>query len=385
MNIGIFTDAYTPQINGVSLTVKELEESLRELGHKVYVIAPSYPSFKDEKDNILRIFSFRLLKEPHIRFALPLPTKGFIRSISLKFDIIHGFGGGPITFLGLLLSRLRKKPYVYTHNTRWQEYSHYILSGKIITAKMIEKLNAVFCNWCDHVVAPTEPIKKEITGFGVKRPVTVITNGVDTNVFGKRKKGFLRRKTGIGKEEKILLYVGRLSKEKSIDIVLKAFKLISDEEKQAKLVIVGDGPQRRELEDLAKSLAITQNVFFTGYVLPSERANVYADGDIFLFASRTETQGMVILEALASALPVVVVSDPVFLNIVKDGDNGLVVGNSYQEFAKAVLFLLRNSDYRNRLSQNALETAKEFSLGKVALKFESLYKQIISDAKNKRL
>lgn len=383
MIIGFFTDWYLPQPNGAATSAEAWARELEKLGHKVYVIAPNYPDYKDKK-NVIRLPSLKFIKQPEVRFATYLPVKSMLEISKINFDIIHSFSGGTISILGLIVARLKKIPYVFTYYTRLNHFGHYFLKGKIINQKMIEKASRIFCNKCDCLIVPMLKIKDELVSFGVKKPIVVIPSGVDAYKFKKQQKGFLHKKTGI-KKGKILLYVGRLGQEKSVDFLLKAFKVIHDKDQAINLVLVGDGPEESNLRKLAKELKITKRVHFAGLIDTTEMNKAYVDAEIFVFASQTETQGMVILEALASGLPIVAVKDAVYDGVIKDKINGILVDNDPQKFAEACLEILNNSSYRKKLSENGVRNMQNFSLPTTAKSFEKLYAKLIVKHGNKQI
>ena len=381
MKIGFFTDGYLPQLNGVATSVDAWTRGLEKLGHEVYIIAPKYQNFKDKENRIIRLPSLKILDKPDIRLGFPLSRKSMSKIYKLDLDIVHATSGGSISTLGLIVARARKIPYVFTYYTRWNHFTHYFFKGKIVRPWMIEKASRIFCNKCDYIIVPMPKIKDELISFGVKKPIAVIPSGVDLAKFRKQEKGFLRKITGI-KNGKILLYVGRLGKEKSVDFLLEALKQILDKDQTANLVLVGDGPEKNNLQELAEKLKISKNVYFTGLIDSGKMNKVYADAEIFVFASTTETQGMVILEALASGLPVVAVNDTVYNGVIKDKMNGVLVDNDPQKFAEECLKILNNSSYRQKLSDNASKSMQDFSISKTAQSFEKLYAKLIAK-KNK--
>ena len=381
MKIGFFTDGYLPQLNGVATSVEGWTEALKKLGHKVYVIAPSFPNYKDEKEDVIRISSVRLLKQPDIRLGFPLSRKSMTQIIKLKLDIVHATSGGSISTLGLMVARAKKIPYVFTYYTRFNHYTHYLSGGKIIKPQMIEWLSRIFCNRCDAIIVPMAKIKDELLSFGVKKPIVVIPSGVDTTKFRKQERGFLRKKLKI-KKGRILLYIGRLEKEKSVDFLIRAFAKIYLEDPSVNLVLIGDGKEEVKLRKLAKELNIEKNAYFAGLINRDGISKVFADAEIFVFASTTETQGMVILEALASGLPVVAVKDAVYDKVIKNKVNGILADNDPQKFAEECLKILNNSSYRQKLSDNASKSMQDFSISKTAQSFEKLYGKLITQ-KNK--
>jgi len=383
MKIGFFTDGYLPQPNGVATSVAASVKELVRRGHDVYVVAPKQPGFKDEK-NVFRLTSVKIYGKEDFRLALNLPEKPLREVLRKDFDIIHGHAGGPVTFLGWQIARLKNIPFVATYHTLWNRYTHYILKGKLISPKAAEVASKVFGNLCDYLIAPTPRVKKELVSYGVKKPIVVIGSGLDLTNFINIKKGYIRNRFHIKEEEKILIFVGRLGKEKSVEFLLSAFEFIYEKDKNSRLILVGDGPDRSKLEQSAKRMKSKKNVHFAGHVLNKDIPKAYADADIFVFSSQTETQGLVVIEAFASGLPVVAVKDPVFDKVVEDGGNGYLVKKDPKIFSKKVLGLLKNNDERQKFSQNALQTADKFSVKVSTEKLEKFYKRVLKEHKKKK-
>lgn len=375
MKIGLFTDGYYPQINGVATTVDDLKDSLRTLDHNVYIVAPKYPKYKDRDPKVFRLKSFRLYRNPELRLSYMFPDKIFQKVLKVDFDIIHGFSGGSVPSLGLALAKFKKKPYVFTYNTRLNHYTHYFLGGKILRPKAIEKIVELYCNVCDYVIAPAQYVKEELLEFGVKKPIAVIPNGVNTNKFKPGKSNFLRARMGLKTSERIALYVGRLAKEKSVDFLIRSFAKLKQD--NVYLAIVGDGPERKNLETLVKKLKLEKQILFLGFVDHNLLTTVYQSADIFVFSSTTETQGMIIPEAMACGLPVLTVKDKVFAQFIEDGVNGFIVEKRETIFAQKLEDLLQDKDLLTRISKEARLQALKFSLEEIAKKFENLYKQLV--------
>lgn len=375
MNIGFFTDGYLPQLNGVATSVDAWTRELERLGHTVYIIAPKYPGYQDTRKRVIRLTSIRFWKQPEIRLAVYPNPKAILDISKLNLDIIHGLSGGSISTLGLVIAKLKKIPFVFTYYTRWNHYTHYIFNGKLINPNMVQTLSRIFCNRCDYIIAPMAKIKDELISFGVKKPIAVIPSGVDLDQFGKQKKGFLRKITGI-KYGEILLHIGRLGEEKRVDFLLESFRLINLKNPAVKLVLMGDGPDKERLKRLSEKLNIKNNVYFVGELNYSKINKVYSDALLFAFASTTETQGMVVLEALASGVPVVAVNDSVFEGIIKSRVNGVLTEDNHENFANSCLEILNDASYRDKLSENARLSMKKLSISNTAKSFEKLYKKL---------
>lgn len=376
MKIGFFTDGYLPQINGVAISVATCAKALEALGHEVYVVAPKYPGYKDEK-NVIRIPSMQVVKEPDYRLATFLPNKPLLTASRIDFDIIHGHSGGPITLLGWEVSRLKRVPFVVTYHTLWNQYTHYILRGKVIRPRMAEIASRIFGNLCDTLIVPTVKVEKELLDYGIDKPILVIPNGIQVERFRDIEKGFLRKKLNLSPSAKILLYVGRLGKEKSIDFLIESFAFIAQSQPDAVLVIVGDGPELKVLKPLVAKLSLQEKVFFAGFIPQESIPLVYADAELFLFASQSETQGMVLLEAMASGLPVVTLFDDAYSEIIDDKKNGVFVRGNVKDFAKEVDFLLGNDKKRREMSEKAREKAEIFSVMTIAKSLEKTYSDLI--------
>ncbi len=375
MKIGFFTDGYYPQINGVATTVEELKDSLRGLDHNVYIVAPKYPKYKDKDPKVFRLKSFRLYKNPELRLSYMFPDKIFQKVLKIDFDIIHGFSGGSVPSLGLALAKFKKKPYVFTYNTRLNHYTHYFLGGKILRPRAVEKIVELYCNVCDYVIAPADYVKKELIEFGVKKPIVVIPNGVDTKKFKPQKSDYLQKKMRLKTNDKIILYVGRLAKEKSIDFLIRSFAKLKMP--NVYFAIVGDGPEKQNLEKLIKNLKLEDKIFMFGFVDHDLLVNVYTSADVFVFSSKTETQGMVVPEAMSCGLPVLTVNDKVFNHFIKDNVSGFMVEKKETIFARKLKDILQDKALRIRISKVARQKALEFSLEKIAKRFENLYKQLV--------
>jgi len=372
MRIGFFTDGFLPQLNGVATSVAETAKELERRGHEVYIIAPKYPGHKGDGPKVIRLASFSIHAPTKTRFALSLPDQAMRKILSLDFDIIHGHSGGSVTLLGWEISRAKKIPFVATYHTLWNRYTHYFLKGKVVTPKMMERATKIFGNRVDYLIAPTTRVEKELKSYGVRRPIRVVPSGIDIEKFKNAKPGFLRTKLNLSKDEKILLYVGRLGKEKSVDFLIRSFKLILGSYPKAHLVIVGDGVERKRLEALAKRMGVQKNTHFLGDVKSQNIQDVYRDASVFVFASSTETQGLVLPEALASGVPSVVVDDPAF-ECIEDGKNGFRVHKNENEFAKKTLSIIEDSKLASQMSEYACTSAQELSVARTVDSLEEIY------------
>lgn len=383
MKIGFFTDGYLPQPNGVAVSVESCAKALEKRGHEVYIIAPKYPFYKDKNKHVIRIPSIKIPNQPEYRLATFFPNKSLLMASRIDFDIIHGHSGGPVTFLGWEVARLKRVPFLITYHTMWNQYTHYILKGKIVKPHAAEIVSRVFGNLCDGLVVPSDKVKHELLSYGIEKTITIIPNGLQLERFGHEQRGFLRKKYHIPEHRKLLLYVGRVGREKSIDYLLRAFRTLHHEEEDSVLVIVGEGSEMGALKGLAKKLGINKAVIFTGKIDPKHIEKVYADADVFVFSSKSETQGLVIYEALASGVPVIAVADPAFTGVIKNGETGFLIEGTPREFAKTVLRILKDKKLAQTIAKNGQKSMEHFSIEAVAEQLETLYKTLIANNSKK--
>src|SRR3990167_5707297 len=340
MKMAFFTETYYPELNGVSVSLDFVKKQLERKGHEVFIFAPKVRGYQSFDDHVIRLSTVRVINsEPKQRLVLPIPNSTFRKMMSLKFDVIHAHGGGFSSLVGYQLALLKGYPFVLTYHTYIEKYTHYFfVKNPAVTGAIARQGSKFMCNLSDIVVVPTMKMKKVLEKYGVKKEIQVIPNPIDLTKFKKREKGFLRHKLKLPRESMILLTASRLGKEKNLDFLIQSFALAAKEFPLARLVLVGDGPERERLEALVAKLGLEKTVIFTGYMDTKQMPLVYSDADIFLFASTSETQGMVIPEAAACGLPVVAVRDEAFKNLVINDHNGDLVSENRKSFAGKLIF-----------------------------------------------
>ncbi len=364
MRIMFFTDTYDPQINGVVTSIKTFRRELEKLGHEVAVVCPGTGKEPGEK-MVFRVPSFRFRPYPEYRGGLPLGILKRVRDFDP--DIIHVHSPASVGLAGVYAARKLGIPCVATYHTLLEEYFKYFLfwikdpkKVEKISKKLMKGYTKVFYNLPDAVISPSKEMKAELEKRGV-RCSAVIPTGVA--VCGRRKK-----------PERRFVYAGRLGKEKNVDTVIRAFSKVSEE---AELVIIGDGPARKDLEKLAGDLGISDRVRFTGYLEHEEllKSDLLGRATAFVSASTTETQGLVILEAMALGCPVLVPRALGPKDFVKDGVNGMFFSGQ-RDLSRKMVTLLKRPELRERLSKNALKTARAFEARKLVKKLEELYEKL---------
>lgn len=376
MKIGFFTDSYLPSPDGVATSVESSAKELQKLGHEVSIIAPNQPHTKD-REHIYRLLSIRIVKAPDVWWALEVPQPALFKIANLEFDIIHGHSGGPVSFLGWQLAQLHTIPFVETYHTLWKYYRHYLPNPDLVKLWMVKKFTAYVGNDCDAMIAPTFKAKKDLVADGVKKPVYIVPNGIYIENFSGREKGYLHKRLHISADKKILLTVGRLHKEKAIDFLITSFKEVKKTFPDTVFVIIGKGHNEAYLKKMAETLQLTDSIYFAGSIPYADMPSAYADTDLFLFASTTETQGMVVVEALASGVPVIAVKDNAFVDVIENEINGYLVDKDTGQFAKKIKTVLHDEIVLKKLSHNARKSAEQFSIDYTTRILEQVYQEII--------
>jgi len=317
MKIGIFTDCYYPQVNGVVTSVLILEEELIKLGHEVTIVTVKVPNHVDNKENIVRISSVPFSKWNEFRLGLPIVASAFKRIKELNLDLIHTHTEFSIGLFGRFIAKHLDLPVVHTYHTMYEDYAHYISNQKYtkkVAKKLIIKTSKIYVKKYDGIIAPSDKTRYALRRYGVTNDIFVVPTGINLSKFTQLPKDSpdlcsIYEKHHLNKHDFHILSLGRLSEEKSVNVLIEQLPELLQLIPQAKLIIVGDGPYREKLEDLTHTLGVTQHVTFVGRV-PHDQVNYYYSiADVFVSASKTETQGLTIIEAMACSVPVVAYDD----------------------------------------------------------------------------
>lgn len=376
MRIGMFSDSYKPYVSGVVRSIETFSEELRRRGHAVSIFAPSYPGHRADEPDVYRFLSVRAPNHPDFTLALPFSPHLVQTARALELDVIHVHSPFLMGRLGARLARRLNLPLVFTHHTLYDQYVHYVpLTPPSVARRLTVQWVTRFANRCDLVIAPSQPVEARIRAQGVHRPIRVIPTGIDPEALAAGDPGWLSRTWGIPPDDPVLLYVGRLAREKNLDFLLEAFASIRSREPRAWLVLAAGGPDRERMEARARALGIRDRVIMTG-VLPHERViDAYAGATLFVFASQTETQGLVIAESLAAGLPVVAVAASGVTDLVRDGVEGFLTPPEVPVFVERVLELLAQKDRRESMSAAARARAGEVSIARVTDRLLEAYEE----------
>lgn len=383
MNIGMMTDTYIPQINGVATSVNLFKRYLEKIGENVYVFSPMIPK---NESGTFKVNGLRFLWEPQHRVAIPISHKMLKLSTKLKIDVIHSHAPFSMGFQALRLGEKLGLPHIHTYHTLLTEYRHYIPFPFRPTENAVREFSNWFCNSTDAVIAPTGKIKDELLSYGVKSPIYILPTGIDVENFRRPLKFSIRERHSISENDRIILFVGRIAMEKNLNFILKAFAHLQSKLKNTTLIMVGDGPEMKELSHLASHFKISDRVVMTGYMPRSELVEYYRQSDVFAFASVTETQGLVVLEALAAGLPVVAVAKEGVADVLKNGVGCLLIDDVQLEpFVDRLLKILENPGLSMKMSKDGMNYVLEhWSMNTMAHRLDEIYKEVLKSSKKRR-
>lgn len=383
MRIGFFTDSYWPARHGVQASIDSFADNLEKMGHEVFIYTTHSPGYVDSRPRVTRLKAIKVINNPEMRMALPFVHDGELSSIiKSKLDIVHAHTPFGIGLLGKFIAKFQDAPVVYTHHTDYAEYAKFYLKEKLIFPHLTKRYTSWFCNSSDAVIAPSEKIRHMLLGYKVKTPIFTVPTGIDLSLFAvkadKKNISSLRKRLGIKEGEKIILSLGRLGKEKNVDFILKAFAENERLRQKARFIIAGLGSGLDQLKKSAEKLKLSDRVIFPGFVPEEEKNLYYRMADVFAFASRTDTQGIVLLEAMANHLPVVAIRDDAFSGTVIDGKNGyLVEPDSSAEFGEKLLDIVSDGGLGEKFGSAGRLIAEQFSDSEQTKKLAGIYESLL--------
>lgn len=341
MRIGFFTDTYFPQVSGVATSIKTLKEELVRLGHEVYIFTTTDPQAEDLEKNIVRMPSVPFISFKDRRIVVRGMWFAYQVAKDLELDLIHvhtEFGAGA---LGQMVSNRLEIPAIYTYHTSYEDYLHYIGNGKVVRPSHVKHFIRFFANHVDGIVCPSERVVETMKKYEVRTPLRVIPTGIDIEKFKrnditKEMTQEIRDQLGIKDSEIMLLSLSRISFEKNIQAIIKGMPRIIEELPNARLVIVGKGPYREDLEELSTKLGLADYIQFTGEVPNDEVAVYYKAANYFVSASTSETQGLTYTEAISAGTQCVVEGNPYLDKLFDDPSLGVTFSGD-EEFAEALI------------------------------------------------
>lgn len=385
MRIGIFTDTYIPNINGVTTSIITLKEELEKKGHTVYIVTCNNENYKFIHNN-------KMIKLPAIKTGIYDYRLGQIYSIKAtkiikkwNLDIIHSQTEFSIGTFARIISKKFKIPLVHTYHTIYEEATYYVNHGHFekISRKILKTLTLFYCDkTVDELIVPTLKIYKIFKDkYKLKRDVHIIETGIDEKKMKTNQPldiNLERKKLGLNSDDFILLYLGRIAKEKNIHLLVSSMKEIVHKNNKIKLLIVGLGPEESELKEYVKKNKLENNIIFNGKAQWNKVYKFYRLSNLFVTASHSETQGLTVLEALYCYLPVVCINDDSFKNVVINKINGIIF-NDKTEYINIILKLSKNKKLLNELINNTVITRECFTSERFCNKVLEVYNKAITN------
>ena len=381
MHIAHFTNTYHPSISGVVRSVASFRQGLSELGNNVFVFTQDAGDYEDLDPFIFRYLSLNL-GLPN-EFPATIPISPFMDRLlpNLNIDLIHAHH--PI-LLGQIAANKAEElnvPLVFTFHTRYREYSHYIPIPQDIVQDFVKEAIDLwlkdYIRKCDHVVVPTESMRAVVAEqYDFDERVTVVATGIDLRPYKDLKAEPFRIEQGWD-DDIVISSVGRLGAEKNWTVLIRAIAKVLETHSSVRLVIIGEGPERKHLQKLTKSLGIAERVNMIGKVAFDEVPSYLKASDLFAFASTTETQGLVTLEAMAAGLPVVAVDAVGTRDIIEHGKEGLLTSNDSEALATAINKILDDKEVYKNFQQASIQKAKSLEFRAQAEKMMGVYEKAI--------
>jgi glycosyltransferase involved in cell wall biosynthesis len=379
MRILFMSNAYKPTLSGVVTSVSIFRRGLINAGHEVSIIAPEYTGYSDDEPYVFRFPALDLTGRVDLSLVIPFNGPMERTVIGIKPQVIHSQHPVVMGSLASSFSRDLGIPLVFTFHTRYEEYTQKFLPiMPELTGLVVDDMVSRYLDHCTHVIAPTPSIRELIREkYPYSRPISVVPTPIDLSGYQTLSPETVRTRLGFTDEE-MLLFTGRLSNEKNLELLLWTFQKIVEQRPNTRLVLVGKGPAENALRSLAGKLGISSQVLFIGPVEHEDIPNFAAAADLFLFPSSTETQGLVLIESMAAGTPVVAVTSPSSQDVLEQG-GGILVDPDPDLFAATVVDLLSDPDRLYNLRSQARMAASRYDLETATRSLIQVYQQAIED------
>jgi len=378
MNILMVTNIFTPHVGGVARSVERFTEEFRRTGHRVLVVAPEFEGAPPGEHDVVRVPAIQRFNGSD--FAVPVPLTLRVAAALKDFQpqVVHSHHPFLLGDTALRAAASRDVPAVYTYHTMYERYTHYVPGDSPRLKRFVVDLSTGYCNLCDAVIAPSGTMAELLAARGVTSPITVIPTGLDLRVYEGADGSSFRRKMGIPAGAFVVGHVGRLAPEKNMCFLAEAVACFLERHPWAQFLLIGEGTSREEVLATFDRHGLSGRCHAGGVHQGGELAAAYRAMDVFAFASLTETQGMVLAEAMGAHVPVVAIDAPGAREVVRDGENGRLVSRpDVEAFREALGWVAeRPQEERFRLAGGAAATARDFSISRSAAKQIEVYESV---------
>lgn len=378
LTIALFSDSMLPILNGVSVSIQALVTGLRSRGHSVHLFTTRAAGHVDSDPNTHRFGGMETPWTRNYPLAFP-PFYPMLREFRKhKFDLIHTHTPFTVGFVGLRWGESHSIPVVSTYHTLYDKYAHYIpyFPKRYLRYKVAKHTNYYY-NRVAHVITPSEASMRWLQRHSVKTPVSVIPTGIPLG--SQISRGVAREQLGIHPDQRLILYVGRIAAEKNLGRLFEAVSEVMRQDERTLFWLVGDGPMREQCVQIARDLRMGDRVRFIGFKPREEIEPYYAAADVFAFASMTETQGLVVGEAMMHGVPSVVVQGGGASEALQDRKNGILVRNDTEQLSAGILNLIQDEELRSRLSDGAFRTAQKMTVDAMVEQILGVYRFVLGE------
>lgn len=380
MNILMMTNTYKPILGGLEKSIEAFTRAHRKRGHRVIIVAPEMEGMKPEED-VIRIPSIQNFNGTD--FAIQVPVPGILTEAlgDFKADIVHSHHPFLVGDTALRMAYKYNVPLVFTHHTLYEQNIHYVGTETDALKKFVIELATGYANLADQAFAPSESVKLLMQDRGVTTPIEVVPTGLDIERFAPANGKNYRAEFDLPEKAFIIGHLGRLAPEKNLEFLIKAVSLYMNKNKDAHFLVVGKGPSEEILKNTFHEVGLGDRLHYTGPLIGEALLHAYQAMDVFVFASQSETQGLVLAESMASGTPVIGVDAPGVREVVKNEENGrLLPKENAEDFAEAIDWMYNTTDKKKEeMKKKCLETAQEFSMDKCVDKALRIYASLIRD------
>ncbi len=382
MKICMFTNTYLPHVGGVANSVSRFTEDLRKLGHEVLVVAPTFSKKEEEKEDeskVLRVPAIQNFNGSDFSVRIPIPFIIDEKIDEFSPDIVHSHHPYLLGDAGLRAAHRRKLPLVFTHHTLYEQYTHYVTQDSEAMKTFAIHLSTGYANLCTQVIAPSESIADLIRSRGVNTPVKVIPTGVDIDFFSNGDGQKFRKEHKISEDRLVIGHLGRLAPEKNLAYLAEAVSLYLEKDKNSIFLVIGAGPSEEEIKGIFRDRGVADRLIMAGKKKGQDVADAYESMDVFVFSSKSETQGMVLTEAMAAGNPVIALDASGVREVVEDAKNGRLLPGEADDkaFSRAISEFAGDKQKANRWKENARETSRRFGRKHCAKELVGLYETVL--------
>jgi 1,2-diacylglycerol 3-alpha-glucosyltransferase len=379
LNILMLTNTYLPQVGGVARSVASFTEAFRRRGHRVLVVAPTYEDMPEREQDVLRVPAIQRFNGSDFSLKLPVPVMLFPELEQFGPEVVHSHHPFLLGDTAIRLAARSNLPLVFTHHTMYEQYTHYVPGDSSAMKQFAIRMATEYANLCDQVIAPSESIADVLRERSVTTPIEPIPTGIDRERFAQGDGAGARRKYGIPPGAFVVGHVGRLAPEKNLAFLARAVAAFVEADDRAHVLIAGLGPALEDIRATFAERGLSDRLRLVGTLEGPELSDTYHAMNVFAFASQSETQGMVLAEAMAAGVPVIAVDAPGAREIVRDGHNGRLLAHEDEAaFAEVLRSIATFSQVQSRaLSEAARATSESFGLDRCADRVLSLYDRLL--------